>query len=94
MCNNTESILIFYLLLFEKWTKFFFSCRVSYLEIYNESMCDLLATIPDGEGSPVISPMTVVEYEDGIHIKGLSTMVAQNEEEALNFLFEVFWLVL
>ncbi|ELU05024.1 hypothetical protein CAPTEDRAFT_218005, partial [Capitella teleta] len=67
--------------------------RLSYLEIYNETMFDLLSTInPNGGKSnsalPGMTPMTVVEDENGCYIKGLSCHLAQNEEEALNLLFE------
>ena len=33
--------------------------------------------------------MTVVEDESSVYVKGLSCHLAQNEEEALNLLFEV-----
>ena len=64
---------------------------MSYLEIYNETMFDLLSTLPESwsqlnEGQP----MTISENEDGIYVKGLSCHLVQNEEEALNLLFEVF----
>jgi len=69
---------------------FQFLHRVSYLEIYNETMFDLLGTLPDNwtqlqEGQP----MTITENEDGIYVKGLSCHLVHNEEEALNLLFEV-----
>lgn len=69
-------------------------CRISYLEIYNETMFDLLSTInPPGARTdnaiPELTPMTVVEDEHGCYVKGLSCHLAQNEEEALNLLFEV-----
>ena len=71
-----------------------FCCRISYLEIYNETMFDLLSTMnTPGSGTegmvPQLSPMTVVEDENGCYVKGLSCHLAQNEEEALNLLFEV-----
>ncbi|KAH3708306.1 kinesin-like protein KIF9 isoform X2 [Dreissena polymorpha] len=69
--------------------EFAITCRVSYLEIYNETMFDLLSTLPESwsqlnEGQP----MTISENEDGIYVKGLSCHLVQNEEEALNLLFE------
>lgn len=62
--------------------------RISYLEIYNETMFDLLSTLPYSiQGLP---QMTITEDEFGINIKGLSVHLAHNEEEALNLLFEVY----
>ncbi|CAH1251043.1 KIF9 [Branchiostoma lanceolatum] len=60
--------------------------RISYLEIYNEGMFDLLSTLP--ETAADMSPMAIVEDENGVSVKGLSLHVAHNEEEALNLLFE------
>ena len=37
------------------------SVRISYAEIYNEVMCDLLTTFPDPGESPL--PLTVVEVK-------------------------------
>lgn len=65
------------------------SVRISYLEIYNESMFDLLSTLPDA--SQALPMMTISEDEFGVNVKGLSLHLAQNEEEALNLLFEVRW---
>lgn len=67
--------------------------RVSYLEIYNETMSDLLSTMPETwknkeEGQD--QAMVVVENQDGVYVKGLSCHLAQSEEEALNLLFEVW----
>jgi kinesin family protein 6/9 len=60
--------------------------RVSYIEIYNELMFDLLSPIPTHEQSGNI---TIVEEANGnIKMKGLSMHVCNNEEEALNLLFE------
>lgn len=62
--------------------------RVSYLEIYNEQLFDLLSPIADFETTN--SAMTIVEDDSGwVNVKGLSCHLAQTEEEALNFLFEV-----
>ncbi|CAH2281813.1 kinesin KIF9 isoform X1 [Pelobates cultripes] len=60
--------------------------RISYLEIYNEALFDLLATLPD-----VPTPdtqMSIVDAAQGVHVKGLSMHLAGNEEQALNLLFE------
>lgn len=57
------------------------SIRISYLEIYNEQMIDLI--------SSVLEPMTVVEDKNGsTFVKGLTHKVVNSEEEALNLLFE------
>lgn len=69
--------------------EFAITTRISYLEIYNESMFDLLGTLPESwnqlqEGQQ----MTISENEDGVYVKGLSSHLVQNEEEALNLLFE------
>ncbi|XP_033101480.1 kinesin-like protein KIF9 [Anneissia japonica] len=60
--------------------------RISYLEIYNEMMFDLLSTLPDA--MQYAPQMTILEDEFGINIKGLTQHLAHNEEEALNLLFE------
>jgi len=64
------------------------SVRISYLEIYNERMFDLLCTLPGTIPSdPAL--MTVTEDDDGYtRVKGLSVHQANSEEEALNLLFE------
>lgn len=60
--------------------------RVSYVEIYNELMFDLLSDVPTHEQSGNIS---IQEDPNGqIRMKGLSMQVCPNEEEALNMLFE------
>mmetsp|Transcript_42830 Transcript_42830/g.69440 ORF Transcript_42830/g.69440 Transcript_42830/m.69440 type:complete len:756 (-) Transcript_42830:1307-3574(-) len=63
-----------------------FTVRVSYVEIYNEGLQDLLSsTMPSAEQSE----LTINEDGKGnVLIKGLSKPIANNEEEALNFLFE------
>ncbi|XP_074802560.1 kinesin-like protein KIF9 isoform X4 [Natator depressus] len=60
--------------------------RMSYLEIYNETLFDLLSTVPhDMSGD---THMAVVEYPQGVFVKGLSMHPASHEEDALNLLFE------
>lgn len=60
--------------------------RVSYVEVYNELLFDLLSDTPTHEQSGDIS---IQEGPDGeISVKGLSMHVVANEEEALNMLFE------
>uniref|UniRef100_A0A8C2VY47 Kinesin-like protein n=1 Tax=Chinchilla lanigera TaxID=34839 RepID=A0A8C2VY47_CHILA len=60
--------------------------RVSYLEIYNESLFDLLSTLP--YVGPSATPMTIVENPQGIFIKGLSVHLTSQEEDAFSLLFE------
>lgn len=62
--------------------------RISYLEIYNETMFDLLSSLPESGAQASGEPMVVTENQDGVYVKGLSCHLAQNEEEALNLLFE------
>nr|CAB3259115.1 kinesin-like protein KIF9 [Phallusia mammillata] len=67
------------------------SVRISYLEIYNENMFDLLSTLPESgaSSSGYGDAMTIVEGGDGsVCVKGLSLHTANNEGEALNLLFE------
>ena len=52
-------------------------------------MFDLLATLPESWSQTSAETMVVVENQDGVYVKGLSCHLAQNEEEALNLLFEV-----
>ncbi|XP_021569184.1 kinesin-like protein KIF9 isoform X3 [Carlito syrichta] len=61
--------------------------RVSYLEIYNESLFDLLSTLP--YVGPSVTPMTIVENSQGVFIKGLSVHLTSQEEDAFSLLFEV-----
>ncbi|KAK3744893.1 hypothetical protein QZH41_013769 [Actinostola sp. cb2023] len=66
------------------------TARVSYMEIYNEYMYDLLATLP---GIIPMDPSLMTVTEDShngfTRVKGLSIHTANNEEEALNLLFEL-----
>eukprot|EP01137_Pigoraptor_chileana_P026532 Opistho-2@7958 len=61
--------------------------RISYLEIYNEQFIDLLSTLadPDASGQQL---MVTDNADGGTFVKGLTTRIANNEEEALNLLFE------
>ena len=54
-------------------------------------MFDLLSTLPESMAMmDQVTPLTVHEDpEYGVYVKGLSCHLAQNEEEALNLLFEV-----
>ncbi|NXG49531.1 KIF9 protein, partial [Psilopogon haemacephalus] len=60
--------------------------RISYLEIYNETLVDLLSTVGSGGSSEV--PMAVVDCPQGVYVKGLSIHSVSHEEDALNLLFE------
>ncbi|NXJ85742.1 KIF9 protein, partial [Trogon melanurus] len=53
--------------------------RVSYLEIYNETLVDLLTGTGD---------LAVVDGPQGVYVKGLSVHRVSREEDALNLLFE------
>ncbi|XP_075240761.1 kinesin-like protein KIF9 isoform X2 [Convolutriloba macropyga] len=59
--------------------------KVSYLEIYNETLFDLLSGGAGGRGQ---QPISIMEDEFGIKVVGLSQQIANTEEEALNLLFE------
>ena len=78
-----------------------FTVRVSYLELYNEHMYDLLAPGGGGGGGAPAAfgsstagggggeEMAIIEDGEGnTHVRGLSHVVATSEEEALNLLFE------
>ncbi|OXB63800.1 hypothetical protein ASZ78_016206 [Callipepla squamata] len=64
----------------------FITVRISYLEIYNETLCDLLSTMTSSGASDV--QMAVVDCPQGVYVKGLSIHSVSNEEDALNLLFE------
>ncbi|TNN60531.1 Kinesin-like protein KIF9 [Liparis tanakae] len=69
----------------EKRTEHVFSVHLSYLEIYNETLVDLL------QGPPRPCPRGMVVMEEpggGVFIRGLTLHPVHNEEEALNLLFE------
>ena len=65
------------------------------MEIYNETMFDLLSTLSssmkDQQSSACTSnSLQVIEDDHGnVYVRGLSRHLAQNEEDALNMLFEV-----
>ncbi|XP_054674654.1 kinesin-like protein KIF9 isoform X5 [Grus americana] len=64
----------------------FVTVRISYLEIYNETLFDLLATMTsNGTGD---AQMAVVDCPQGVYVKGLSIHSVSHEEDALNLLFE------
>jgi len=65
------------------------------MEIYNETMVDLLSTLSSSVKNPQVpsyqtSQLQVIEDDQGsVYVRGLSTHLAHNEEDALNMLFEV-----
>uniref|UniRef100_A0A8C3JED8 Kinesin-like protein n=1 Tax=Calidris pygmaea TaxID=425635 RepID=A0A8C3JED8_9CHAR len=64
----------------------FLTVRISYLEIYNETLFDLLATVASNGTSDM--QMAVVDCPQGVYVKGLSVHAVSHEEDALNLLFE------
>eukprot|EP00727_Mastigamoeba_balamuthi_P007577 m51a1_g344 putative kinesin-like protein kif9 (890) ;mRNA; r:533624-536787 len=63
-----------------------FVVKVSYLEIYNEAMHDLLS---DPDEAVESGDLKIVEDATGTtRVKGLRLQLANNEEEALNYFFE------
>ncbi|XP_065601071.1 kinesin-like protein KIF9 [Cyrtonyx montezumae] len=64
----------------------FITVRISYLEIYNETLCDLLSTMTSSGASDV--QMAIVDCPQGVYVKGLSIHSVRDEEDALNLLFE------
>lgn len=73
----------------EKRTEHAFSVHLSYLEIYNETLGDLLSSL---QGSPHLSTRSMMVTEElgrGVYIRGLSLHPVHSEEEALNLLNEV-----
>ncbi|XP_067294610.1 kinesin-like protein KIF9 isoform X2 [Pseudorasbora parva] len=65
-----------------------FTVHLSFLEIYNETMVDLLSSLKHGKGSHNRVLTVVEEAGGGVSVKGLSLHLVHNEEEALNLLFE------
>lgn len=64
-----------------------FNIKLSYLEIYNESLYDLLS--PNGVTSEGGEELVIIEDSKGsIHVKGLTMASAASEEEAMNLFFE------
>ena len=60
---------------------------VSYVEIHNDSLIDLLSSLPTAD--PQSESLALVEDRKGeTHVRGLRTQVVASEEEALNMLFE------
>ncbi|XP_071590617.1 kinesin-like protein KIF9 [Heliangelus exortis] len=64
----------------------FLSIRVSYLEIYNETLSDLLCS-PSSPGSSE-TQLAVVDCPQGVYVRGLSVHSVTHEEDALSLFFE------
>lgn len=60
--------------------------RVSFVEIYNELLYDLISPVPPSEQTGNINIQD--DALGGVHVKGLSMSLCNSEEEALNLLFE------
>ncbi|KAF4089757.1 hypothetical protein AMELA_G00069680 [Ameiurus melas] len=65
-----------------------FSVHLSFLEIYNETLVDLLSSVKGGQTKHCGTLAVVEEPEGGVSVKGLSLHPVHREEEALNLLFE------
>ena len=63
-----------------------FVVKVSYAEIYNELIYDLLSNTPPSEQTGNIMIQDDLKY--GIIVKGLTQVLCNNEEDALNQVFE------
>lgn len=61
--------------------------RVSYIEIYNEKMIDLLAP-PENIGVKRAELSIMEDVRGGVAVKNLSMHVCDTDEDALNQLFE------
>jgi hypothetical protein len=59
--------------------------RFSCLEIYNDAMHDLLASLPNS--GPKAAELSLVEVRGRVEVKGLSAIEVESEEEALKLLF-------
>ena len=60
---------------------------VSYLEIYNDSLVDLLSTLPSED--TYSEPLALVEGADGAtHVKGQRVEKVKSEGQALQLLFD------
>ncbi|TKS87572.1 Kinesin-like protein KIF9 [Collichthys lucidus] len=72
----------------EKRTEHAFNVHLSYLEIYNETLVDLLSSLRGSSRQSPHSMVVMEEPERGVLIRGLSLHPVHSEEEALNLLFE------
>uniref|UniRef100_A0A8C3M427 Kinesin-like protein n=1 Tax=Geospiza parvula TaxID=87175 RepID=A0A8C3M427_GEOPR len=69
-----------------KFLNILVTVRISYLEIYNEALFDLLAPAL-GRGCKD-NQLCVMDGPQGVYVKGLSIHPVSHEEEALHLLFE------
>ncbi|XP_048861791.1 kinesin-like protein KIF9 [Brienomyrus brachyistius] len=72
----------------EKRTNHAISVYLSFLEIYNETLVDLLSSVPLEESAALGGMSIVEEAGGGVFVRGLSLHQVHSEEEALNLLFE------
>eukprot|EP00163_Fabomonas_tropica_P022441 TRINITY_DN3912_c0_g1_i12.p1 TRINITY_DN3912_c0_g1~~TRINITY_DN3912_c0_g1_i12.p1 ORF type:complete len:770 (+),score=264.45 TRINITY_DN3912_c0_g1_i12:167-2476(+) len=63
-----------------------FKIQCSYLEIYNESLFDLLGSLPEATDEDLV--VMGDNARGGTYVKGLMRPIANTEEDALNLLFE------
>ncbi|CAL8083709.1 unnamed protein product [Calicophoron daubneyi] len=71
----------------EKMSEHSIPVRLSYVEIYNEQLIDLLNPAYR-KGSPAPEPLVITESERDVFVKGLCRPVVKNLDEALSVLFE------
>eukprot|EP00736_Rhodelphis_marinus_P013962 Rmarinus@m.10756 len=65
--------------------EFAYSVRISYCEIYNETLYDLLSP----QSSDEQPELSIMEDQHGqVYVRGLTQVIAHTEEEALNAMFE------
>ncbi|XP_009995101.1 PREDICTED: kinesin-like protein KIF9 [Chaetura pelagica] len=60
--------------------------QISYLEIYNETMFDLLSSVASPGAGGI--QLTVADCPGGVYVKGLSVHPVSHEEDALSLLFK------
>jgi kinesin family protein 6/9 len=69
-----------------------YTVRIGYLEIYNEQLFDLLATMPlstmQTQASDYNTGLSIFDDRGDVFVKGLTYQLAASEEDALNLLFE------
>uniref|UniRef100_A0A3Q1H0X4 Kinesin-like protein n=1 Tax=Anabas testudineus TaxID=64144 RepID=A0A3Q1H0X4_ANATE len=72
----------------EKRTEHSISVHLSYLEIYNETLVDLLSPLQDSPQRPPRGMVVMEEPGRGVFIRDLSLHPVHSEEAALSLLFE------
>ncbi|XP_034428251.1 kinesin-like protein KIF9 isoform X2 [Hippoglossus hippoglossus] len=72
----------------EKRTDFSFSVQLSFMEIYNETLLDLLSPVQDSSPPSARGMVVMEEPGRGVVIKGLSLHPVFSEEDALDLMFE------